>query len=196
MPSESEPAGASLAIGLGANLGDPAATLTAVRPPLAEALRQWWPGDGTPELAWSPLFRTAPVGGPPGQPDYLNAVLLARGAALAAPEATAGDPEALLRALQALELRFGRERREHWGPRRLDLDLLWCGPRPWRSASLLLPHPLWSQRGFVLAPLAALVPHWQPPGCGEPVAARLAAVLASPGETAPERLPPRRGWPA
>jgi 2-amino-4-hydroxy-6-hydroxymethyldihydropteridine diphosphokinase len=189
---------ASLAIGLGANLGDPFATLAAVRPLLEQAVRHWWAGAGAagePALAWSPLFRTAPVGGPPGQPDYLNAVLLGRSSGSADPGPGAGDPEALLRSLQALEQRFGRERREHWGPRRLDLDLLWCGPRPHRSATLVLPHPLWSERGFVLAPLAVLAPGWRPPGCAVPVADQLARVLARAGEEPPQRLPPRPEWP-
>jgi len=58
--------------------------------------------------------------------------------------------------LQGLERQFGRERRERWGPRSLDLDLLWWGELQCSSENLVLPHPLWSQRPFVLAPLAAL----------------------------------------
>jgi 2-amino-4-hydroxy-6-hydroxymethyldihydropteridine diphosphokinase len=108
------------------------------------------------------------VGGPPGQPDYVNAVLLVRG------EGTPEERRALevLDRLQQLELRFGRERRERWGPRSLDLDLLWWGELVCCGECLVLPHPLWSQRPFVLAPLAALrgdpiQPDWpQPlPGC-------------------------------
>ena len=75
--------------------------------------------------------------------------------------------------LQQLELRFGRERCERWGPRSLDLDLLWWGPLLCKSERLVLPHPLWWQRPFVLAPLAALQgeapqPEWPQPLPGRP----------------------------
>jgi 2-amino-4-hydroxy-6-hydroxymethyldihydropteridine diphosphokinase len=186
----------SLAIALGANLGDPAATLAAVRPLLAAALQPWPEAGGAPlRLRWSPLFETAPVGGPPGQPDYLNAVVLAAwdgpgGGAPAWPAA-----EALLARLQALEARFGRERRERWGPRRLDLDLLWCGDLTRRTPALVLPHPHLGERPFVLAPLAAIDPRLPLPGEGVAVATRLAALLARPGETPPRPLPGRSGWP-
>ncbi len=166
----------TLAIGIGANLpspaGEPFATLLALRPLLAEALAEQWGawGAAPPALQWSPLFCTAPVGGPPGQPDYFNAVLLAEGEAAGAPDAARA--EQLLERLQGLELQFGRERSERWGPRSLDLDLLWWGDLQCRGAHLVLPHPLWRQRPFVLAPLAALrgetiPPDWpQPlPGC-------------------------------
>ncbi len=164
----------ALAIGIGANLpspvGGPLDTLQALRPLLAQVLVEQWSvwGAAPPALRWSPLFRTAPVGGPPGQPDYLNAVLLVEGE---------GDPqpswaEQLLQRLQGLERQFGRERRERWGPRTLDLDVLWWGDLQCCGERLVLPHPLWRQRSFVLAPLAALrgeviPPDWpQPlPGC-------------------------------
>ncbi|MFM8674247.1 MAG: 2-amino-4-hydroxy-6-hydroxymethyldihydropteridine diphosphokinase [Vulcanococcus sp.] len=168
----------SLAVALGANLpspaGEPLVTLVALRPLLAAALRELWAtwGEAPPVLQWSPLFRTAPVGGPPGQPDYLNAVLLVRA------EGVPQERQALelLDRLQQLECQFGRERRERWGPRSLDLDLLWWGGLQCRSERLELPHPLWRQRPFVLAPLAALQgvapqPDW------------------------PQPLPGRSGWP-
>ncbi|MFM7312162.1 MAG: 2-amino-4-hydroxy-6-hydroxymethyldihydropteridine diphosphokinase [Cyanobium sp.] len=185
----------TLAVALGANLGDPGATLLAVRPLLAELLLPLAePSLVAPfsRLLWSPLFRTVPVGGPPEQPDYLNAVVLLEGMR---PDP---DPLALLLELQDLERRFGRERRERWGPRLLDLDLLWCGEQRCRHGELELPHPRLAERAFVLAPLAAidpqLVPHLpdQPAiRCGE----RLAALLAAGGEPPPQRLPPRPGWP-
>lgn len=184
------PPATTLAVALGANLGDPAATLVAVRPLLQALLEPL--ADPEPACRWSPLFRTAPVGGPADQPDYLNAVVL-----LERPR-PATDPLALLAALQQLERRFGRERRERWGPRRLDLDLLWCGDRRCRQAELELPHPRLHQRAFVLAPLAAIaspllppLPDQPPLSCGE----RLAALLAAGSEPPPERLPPRSGWP-
>ena len=200
-----------MAIALGANLGDPLATLLAVRPLLAALVRRHqgpWPG----RLRWSPLFRTEPVGGPPGQPPYLNAVLLAEAAAPLEPSSTAA--RALLADLQELEQRFGRLRLEPWGPRTLDLDLLWWGALQLQAPELTLPHPRLAQRSFVLAPLAALDPalvvpspaveqgSMDPdpalttgpdpaPSCG----ALLAALLPQLPEAPPARLPGRPGWP-
>ena len=182
--------GETLAVALGANLGDPAATLVAVRP-LLQALLEPLAAPGA-LCRWSPLFRTAPVGGPPAQPDYFNAALL-----LERPRPDA-DPLVLLLELQALERRFGRERRERWGPRLLDLDLLWCGGHVCSQGDLELPHPRLAQRAFVLAPLAAIDPQLLPPLPEQPsisCAERLAALLAAGDEPPPQRLPPRPGWP-
>ena len=162
----------TLAIALGANLpgpcGSPMATLIAVRPLLEASVRRWGerlPTPGEPAgFRWSPLFETHPVGGPPGQPNYVNAVVLVEGAsvdfeatavttAVTTAEAAAED---LLEHLQDLEQQFGRERQERWGPRSLDLDLLWWGDLRCDTPRLQLPHPLWQERDFVLAPLAAL----------------------------------------
>jgi len=184
---------ATLAIALGANLpspaGGPADTLLAVRPLLEEQLHQWAraalaelvdpSASGAAELrcSWSPLLQTAPVGGPPGQRDYTNgALLVTLPAALAFQAADASAVSrlrrvgssalALLKRLQQLEARFGRPaqgERRHWGPRSLDLDLLWWGevvldqPATVTTPALQLPHPLWRQRPFVLEPLAALM---------------------------------------
>ena len=169
----------SLAIALGANLpspaGDPIATLVAVRP-LLEALLQATHLQAC-GIRWSPLFCTAPVGGPPDQPDYINAVLLVEAPAAATPAGAL----ALLAALQDLEARFGRTplaEREHWGARSLDLDLLWWGDLALqRGASggrpaLQLPHPHWRERAFVLAPLAALLGQAGPREGLSPLAAR------------------------
>ncbi|MFS6826449.1 2-amino-4-hydroxy-6-hydroxymethyldihydropteridine diphosphokinase [Cyanobium sp. ATX-6F1] len=186
----------TLAIGVGANLGDPLATLLALRPLLEQRLVALL---GAGRCRWSPLFRTAPVGGPPGQPAYLNAALvgaLPEGAGAAAWGAPGHpDPQALLAELLALERRFGRVRRERWGPRHLDLDLLWCGPQRLRLAELELPHPRLLERAFVLAPLAAIDPQLQLPGAAGTVAKRLAALPTPAGVPPPERLPARAGWP-
>lgn len=187
----------SLAVALGANLpspaGPPLATLLALRPLLTITLQQLWAawGDGPPALHWSPLFRTAAVGGPPGQPDYLNAVLLVH---------SGGIPQQrraleVLSRLQQLERQFGRERRERWGPRSLDLDLLWWGPLRCSSERLLLPHPLWSQRPFVLAPLAAIDGDLVPPGAPMTVGQQLAELLRSSGEPPPKPWEGAGGWP-
>lgn len=155
---------ATLAIALGANLpsrcGGPIATLIAVRPLLEASLRQWGQclSSGPTGFRWSPLFETEPVGGPPGQPPYINAVLVVDGlvAGLGADRARTAAGEALLEQLQALEHDFGRERQARWAPRSIDLDLLWWGDLSCHTPRLQLPHPLWRQRDFVLAPLAAL----------------------------------------
>jgi 2-amino-4-hydroxy-6-hydroxymethyldihydropteridine diphosphokinase len=193
----------SLAIALGGNLGDPEATLCAVRPLLEQVLDAWWPPSpearaplAAPELRWSPLFRTEAVGGPIGQPPFVNAVLLA-GPLPPVPL----DPLDLLLRLQGLESRFGRQRHEPWGPRTLDLDLLWCGDSRLSTAELQLPHPLLLKRSFVLAPLAAINAKLTLPGPDPATppplrcADLLAALLPRLTEAPPERLPPRFGWP-
>jgi 2-amino-4-hydroxy-6-hydroxymethyldihydropteridine diphosphokinase len=179
-----------LAIALGANLpspaGPPLATLLAVRPLLEELLQEL----GSP-LCWSPLFRTAPVGGPPSQPDYLNAAVLVRPAGAASPAAAL----ALLAKLQELERRFGRQRLEHWGPRSLDLDLLWWGDLHCHSPALELPHPRLRERAFVLAPLAAIDAGMRPPNGPIPASELLARLPQCSADPAPERLAGRPGWP-
>ena len=178
----------TIAIALGANLGDPAATLAAVRPLLAELVQP-------ARCRWSPLFRTEPVGGPADQPPYCNAVLLL------GPPLPHLEPHALLRQLQTLETRFGRQRLVHWGPRSLDLDLLWWGDLVCDDAALQLPHPRLLERSFVLAPLAAidaeLVPPGQPSG-GPPLTcqALLEQLLPQLDEAPPLALPGSDDWPA
>lgn len=114
--------------------------------------------------ASSRLYRTAPVGGPPGQPDYLNAALHVR---------TTLDPHALLQALHRLEDQAGRERRERWEARVLDLDLLLYGDQVHAGPLLTLPHPRAWERGFVLCPLNDLNPALAHPLTGETVAQAL-----------------------
>jgi len=188
----------SLAIALGANLpspaGPPLATLLALRPLLEALLLELGapgnaPGHSQPQ--WSPLFRTTAVGGPAGQPDYLNAVVLLS----PVPPATASAAARLLGGLQTLEQRFGRQRREHWGPRSLDLDLLWWGDLFCRGEALELPHPRLGERSFVLAPLAAIDPGLVPPGAAAPAAALLAQLQAAGAGPEPQRLAGRPGWP-
>ena len=145
---------ASVAVALGANqpsgAGSPRATLVAVRPLLEELLRAW----AGQELVyrWSSLHDTAPVGGPPDQPRYCNAVMLVEG--LQASPSVAAALE-LLDALEGLEQQFGRNRsqEQRWGPRCLDLDLLFWGELRLDHPRLVLPHPRLHLRAFVLAPL-------------------------------------------
>lgn len=140
-------------IGLGANLGDARAHLWAGRRGL-ERLAGYRP------LAVSSLYRTAPVG-VTDQPAFLNAV--ARGM-------FEGEPLDLLDALLAIEASQGRERRQRWGPRTLDLDLLLFGERVMAHERLTLPHPEMHRRVFVLAPLMELAPGLVLPAWGRTAA--------------------------
>jgi 2-amino-4-hydroxy-6-hydroxymethyldihydropteridine diphosphokinase len=148
-------------VGLGSNLDDPAAQLRCAFDELERL-------PGVQALQRSRLFRTPPWGRT-DQPDFVNAV---------AGLDTTLPPHALLQALQALEARFGRERRERWGPRVLDLDLLLHGEARVHDAELRLPHPHLHERAFVLAPLADLAPELIVPGRGK-VSVLLAGVDAA-----------------
>jgi 2-amino-4-hydroxy-6-hydroxymethyldihydropteridine diphosphokinase len=127
-------------IGLGGNLGDRALLL-------GQAVRALAVMPGVEVRACSSLYETAAVG--PPQPDYLNAVLVVQ---------TALEPGALLESLRALERAAGRERRERWGPRTLDADLLLYGERVVEEPGLTVPHPELHRRRFVLEPLAEVAP--------------------------------------
>jgi len=123
-------------VALGANLGDPVRTLV-------EALEEL---KGV--RAISDLYETDPVGGPRGQPRYLNAV---------AELATDASPFELLEHLRGIEAAHGRVRLVADGPRTLDLDLVWMdGVVISAPPRLMVPHPRAHLRGFVLWPLADL----------------------------------------
>ncbi|KZR90527.1 2-amino-4-hydroxy-6-hydroxymethyldihydropteridine diphosphokinase [Synechococcus sp. MIT S9508] len=149
----------SLAIALGANLpsaaGVPRQTLITLRPQLEQLLISWGrAASAEMRCSWSPLLETAPVGGPPGQPLYCNAVVLCAGVQRSASEAAALQ---LLTELHQLERCFGRDRDKElpWGPRTLDLDLLFWGEWRLDHPQLVLPHPRLHLRQFVLEPLLA-----------------------------------------
>lgn len=148
-------------VALGANLGDPVATVRAA----IDALRGI---AGTRLAAASSLYRTAPVG-LHHQPDFINAVaaLEVDAAALPAPS--------LLEQLFAIEADFGRVRSVRNAPRTLDLDLLLFGTERRSEPGLTLPHPRMTERAFVLAPLAEIAPDLNIPGRG-PVTDLLASV--------------------
>lgn len=137
-------------IGLGANLGDRLRTLRSAVQGLA-ALGE--------VQGVSRLYETAAVG--PPQPDYLNAAVLLDSAL---------EPAALMQALLALERQHGRERRERWGPRTLDLDLLFSPGLELAEPGLTLPHPELPRRAFALAPLLDVAPHAREPSTGRPYA--------------------------
>ncbi|HEX6591106.1 MAG TPA: 2-amino-4-hydroxy-6-hydroxymethyldihydropteridine diphosphokinase [Moraxellaceae bacterium] len=159
-------------IGLGANLGDPVASLVSAGQGL-RALPQ------SRLLACSPLYGSAPVG-PASQPDYVNAV-----AALQ----TTLPPHALLEQLQAIENEHGRVREVRWGPRTLDLDLLLYGQDEIATSSLIVPHPELKNRNFVVIPLLALDAGLQAPGLGA-----LAALAAARDRQGLHILDPGQGW--
>jgi 2-amino-4-hydroxy-6-hydroxymethyldihydropteridine diphosphokinase len=156
-------------IALGANLGDPVATVKAAM----RALRQ------LPEaefVAASSLYRTAPVG-LRHQPDFINAVV----ELIAVPPAPT-----LLDALFEIEARFGRQRSIRNAPRTLDLDLLLYGDELSDDPQLTLPHPRLHERAFVLAPLAEIAPQLVIPGRGP-----VAELLLRCAEQQVERLLPQ-----
>ncbi len=129
-------------IGLGSNLEDP-------RQQVSDALKELQEISNTELLSHSLLYRSDPVG-PPGQPDYINAVAKIN---------TSLEPEELLDALQAIEQAHQRVRIEHWGPRTLDLDLLLYANDEIDTERLKVPHPFMTERSFVLYPLAEIEPN-------------------------------------
>jgi len=152
-------------IGMGGNLGEPRETL---RVALLEL------GRLGPLAGVSALYRTLPVGGPP-QPDFLNA---------AARLAFDGSPEALLEEALRIERLAGRERRERWGPRTLDLDILWIRGVTVSAPGLVVPHPRLRERAFALRPLIDVAPDAVDPADG----ASYAGVLAGLNEEGIDRL--------
>lgn len=119
---------------------------------------------GVEVLAASPWYRSAAVGGPPGQPDYINGVLCLESRA---------RPTRLLEDLHGIEARFGRARRQGEArnlPRPLDLDLIdWQGRVRGGPGAPVLPHPRAHLRGFVLLPLRDVAPGWRHPVSGRAV---------------------------
>ena len=129
-------------LGLGSNLGDRLQYLQEARSRLAAL-------PGVVVSASSCLYQSEALGGPPGQPPYLNAVVVVQ---------TALGPVALLDGCKVIELQLGRQRIERWGARTLDIDLLLFGTLQIDSDLLSVPHPRMLERSFVLLPLAELAP--------------------------------------
>ena len=138
-------------LGLGANLGDRAATLRAAVAALSRL------GE---VVAVSSLYETAPVGYR-DQPNFLNAAAILR---------TDLAPEALLDATQAIEREFGRERSFPNAPRTLDIDLLYLDDLILDSPRLTIPHPRVTERAFALVPLREIAPDLQDPRLGQSIA--------------------------
>jgi 2-amino-4-hydroxy-6-hydroxymethyldihydropteridine diphosphokinase len=127
-------------LGLGSNLGDRRGHLRRAVATLAE--------DGDLE-AVSPVYETEPVGGPAGQPPYLNVVVALE---------TADDPRRLLDRCRRLEADAARVRTVRHGPRTLDADVLLVDGASVDDDDLEVPHPRMWERRFVLAPLRDLDP--------------------------------------
>ena len=135
-------------VGFGANLGDRLATMRRA----AGELEDW-----AVVQKRSRVYATAPVGGV-AQPEFLNAAALVM---------HTGTPQQLLEALLAIEAKLGRARREKWGPRTIDLDLLWAEGVVLDSPRLTVPHPALRDRAFALVPMLELVPEAADPTTGE-----------------------------
>lgn len=151
-------------VGLGSNLGDSIATLRSAIDALSLL-------PGTRLSAASRLYRS-PAWGHTDQADFVNAVALLD---------TELAPRALLDGMLAIERAFGRERRERWGPRILDLDLLLYGDGIVVQPGLQVPHPHLHERAFALVPLVEVDPDAVIPGLG-PARDVLSALACGPIE--------------
>ena len=167
-------------LGLGGNIpsqrfGPPRATLEAALVALAR--------QGVQVRRRSRWYRSRPLPDD-GQPWYVNGV--------AEIETTFPPGELLARVLE-IERQFGRERRERWAPRMIDLDLLaYHDLNTWEAgsgAAPVVPHPRMHERAFVLAPLAELAPGWRHPALGRTVEEMLSAL--PPGQFVAALEPPR-----
>jgi len=151
-------------IALGANLGDREGNLM-------EALERLDDTSGIQVLRVSSLYETEPVGYV-DQPMFLN---------MAAVVSTSLSPHALLAEMQRIEKELGRVRHIHWGPRTVDLDLLWMEGRRLDTPELVLPHPRMQERSFVLRPLSDIVFEDEPSGLYRVVQTALAKLEGKEG---------------
>ena len=134
-------------LGLGSNLGDREAHLQHAIGRLPDVVKI------------SSTWESAPVGGPDDQGPYLNAVVQL---------STDRTARQLLRVCQEREEDAGRVRRERWGPRTLDVDVLWIDGEIIDEHDLIVPHPRMFERAFVLMPLRELAPDLLPEKFSEP----------------------------
>lgn len=141
-------------IGLGSNLGDRAHHLD-------EAIRQLRDCEGIVVVRHSAWHESRAIGGPPGQPEYLNGAAFLQ---------TTRTPQALLAKLQEIEQSLGRRRDERWGARTLDLDLLLYDSLDLQSPELILPHPRMAWRRFVLRSAVEIAPSMIHPTTGWTIA--------------------------
>jgi len=128
-------------LGLGANLGDRLRSLQAAVDLLAD--------EGVHTVASSRVWETEPVGGPPDQPPYLNAVIRTE---------TEAAPREVLAACNRVEGELGRTREVRWGSRTIDIDVLLYDDLIMNDPALTIPHPRMTERAFVVLPLLELDP--------------------------------------
>ncbi|MCM1983342.1 2-amino-4-hydroxy-6-hydroxymethyldihydropteridine diphosphokinase [Lyngbya confervoides] len=157
-PHSPTPPGLIAAVGLGSNLGDSLNILQGAIATLNNHAHLW-------VLAQSHWYRT-PALGPP-QPDYINGCILLR---CCCPALN------LLSILHQVEHHYGRVRQQHWGPRTLDLDLLFFGHQIIQTPQISVPHPHLQDRAFVLQPLLDIYPDFQHPVLKQTVRALAHAV--------------------
>lgn len=109
--------------------------------------------DRFPRFQLAPLYETSPYG-KTDQPYFFNSALYLE---------VDMPPHDLLQWLKEIEKQVGRRQRERWGPREIDIDIIFYSDWVLHSDSLTIPHPEYSKRRFVLQPLVDIAPHWVPP---------------------------------
>ena len=134
-------------LGFGANLGNPLAQFHQARAQLAKHQQ-------IKVISSSPIYQAPAIGGPENQPDFLNAVIEIH---------VTMSAHNLLHFCHQLENFAGRTRKVHWGPRLLDIDLLFFSDQLIQTPELKVPHPRLHQRHFVLLPLSNLDPNLDHP---------------------------------
>ena len=117
----------------------------------------------------SPIYETDPWGNT-DQPQFLNLCVSAQ---------TALQPKELLTFVKQIEQDMGREEITHWGPRLIDIDILFHNETIWQDEDLIIPHPHIAERAFVLAPLTDIAPDFTHPQTGETVVQMLANVFTT-----------------
>ncbi|HXI10242.1 MAG TPA: 2-amino-4-hydroxy-6-hydroxymethyldihydropteridine diphosphokinase [Thermodesulfobacteriota bacterium] len=149
-------------ISMGSNLGDRVANCR-------EAVRRLAGYDGVRVVKTSSLYETEPWG-VTDQGPFINAVV----------EIDTGlAPEPLFELLKSIEAEMGRTKGRRWGPRLIDLDLIFYGDRVVDTERLKVPHPSVEERAFVLVPLSELAPGFTHPASGRPVSEILSGLPES-----------------